>query len=326
MLTIIRLKSRKFRFNDGPSEKTLIKYEAEIALHPPITNTVDLVSIGIKLARSENLPVLPQVVAQVLRVADDPNGSAKALERLMERDPAVTAKILKVANSSYYGHSQIPSVGRAISVLGVNVIRQLVIVVGFQQMTGGTGPAGKFDKIEYWKHSLAAATAARILGKLRAPMKSEELFSAGMMHDIGFLVMERFLAPEFEMIAKRATDEQRPFEYIMRDELGFDQAELGAILAERWNLTSIIQHAIRYHLEPMEDPDHSQTSAIVSAAHTLAEQCGFMPIQQRFYTPEFNYLAQSIIDMPDDQLEVIRNVMIQEVNRAQDLFQLNAAA
>lgn len=262
----------------------------------------------------------------MLKVADDPNGSPKALERLLERDPAMSAKILKVANSAYYGHSHIPSVGRAISVLGINTIRSLVTAVGFQQMVGAKSAAPSLNKLNFWRHSLGTATAARILGKLRLPLKAEELFSAGLMHDIGILVMERFMPAELEQVLKRMNEDFREMHEIEQEMLGFTHAEVGAMLAEKWNLTPVLSNAIHYHHNVMEDEVHQETTAIVAAANVIAQQCTFSTAPMRGRKPEFDFLSAQLIDMPEDQLEVIRNVLIQEVNRAQEAFNLSNAA
>src|SRR5262249_24324776 len=150
------------------------------------------------ISRSENLPVLPQIVSQVLKLADDVEASPKDMERIIERDPAITAKLLRVANSSYYGLHQVSSTGRAISMLGMNAVRSLVVGVAYQQIIAGRTQASHFNKLEYWRHSLGVATAARILAKLKAPMLSEEMYVAGMMHDVGLLVLDRFQPMELD--------------------------------------------------------------------------------------------------------------------------------
>jgi HD-like signal output (HDOD) protein len=285
---------------------------------------VDLQSVAIKLSRSENLPVLSQVAQAVIKLADDPNASPKALERLMERDASISAKILKVANSSYYGSNQVASVGRAISVLGLNTVKSLVTSIAYQQVLTGKPLAPSFDKVALWRHSLATATAARILGKLKLPLKAEELYSAGMMHDVGLMVMERFAPEELEQCLKTAIEERAPLHEVERRILGFDHAEVGGLLADCWSLTPTVRNAILYHHNPIMDETSHETTALVSAANTLAHQCGFS-ILPEIRLGEFDPVAQSILDLPEDQLEVIRNVLQLEISRAQEAFHLTAA-
>ncbi|MBC8065896.1 MAG: HDOD domain-containing protein, partial [Chlorobia bacterium] len=142
----------------------------------PILYYVNLQSLEIKIARSENLPVLPQIVSQIMKLADDPDASPKEMEQIIERDPAVTAKILRVANSSYYGVNNIPSIARAISMLGMNTIRSLIIGVAYQQIISGRTFASHFNKLEFWRHSLGVGTGSRILSKIKIPLSAEELY------------------------------------------------------------------------------------------------------------------------------------------------------
>lgn len=291
----------------------------------PIIESMDLESIEIKLARSENLPVVSQVAQAIIKVADDPTASPKALERVLEREPAISAKILKVANSAYYGSHVVPSVGRAISVLGINTVRSLVTAISYQQMMGGKSVATLFDKQSFWRHSLAAGTAARILGKLRMPLKAEELYSAGMMHDVGILVMDRFADDVLQKCMKSAVDAGISLREAEQIELGFTHADVGGLLAEKWALTPILHYGIKYHHEPMNAPDLTEAVCIIAAASTLANQCGFRSFRSG-PREELDPLVEMTLGMPDDQLEVIRNVLVQEVNRAEAAFGLIQSA
>jgi HD-like signal output (HDOD) protein len=285
---------------------------------------VDLRSLEIKFARSENLPVLPQIVGSVLKVADDPNSSPKLVERVIERDPAVTAKILRVANSAYYGGANVPTIGRAISVLGINTIRSLVVSIAYQQILSGQPFAQLFCKLDFWRHSLAVATGSRILGKIENPVKAEELFCAGMMHDVGLLVLDRFAPEELDRCVRLARDENVDLLVAEREILGFDHTVVGGLLADRWSLSSTIRNAIRFHGEVDKDEQHLQTTSFISVANTLAHQCGFT--HNGPGSAEFDPRAIQALAMPEEQLEVIRVVMNQEILKAQEAFQLKAAA
>jgi HD-like signal output (HDOD) protein len=282
---------------------------------------VDLRSLEIKIARSENLPVLPQIVSQVLKLADDPDASPKEMERIIQSDPAVTAKILRVANSSYYGVNQIPSIGRAISMLGMNTIRSLVIGVAYQQIISGRAIASHFNKLEFWRHSLGVATAARILSKMKMPMKSEEMYVAGMMHDVGLLVMDRFHPLELDKAIQFAVSEEMPLHQSEQLNFGFDHCQIGAMLAESWGLSTIVLHAVRYHHEPEMDDVHRDTTMIIALANHLAHQCGLtnnIPNQPC----EIEDSLLETIGIPREQLDIIKNVVVQEIARAEEAFQI----
>lgn len=286
---------------------------------------VELESLAIKVARSENLPVLPQVATAVLKLADDPNASARNLEKLIERDPALAAKTLRVANSSYYGLSNVSTIARAISLLGLNTIRSLVISVSYQQMISGRVSAKNFDKVAFWSHSLAVATAARILGKMQRPEKSEELYIAGMMHDVGWLVLDRFYPGELEEAIRISQLEKIPMYESETRLLGFHHGAVGGLLAEKWGLPLSLRHSIKYHHDVAEDTEHGEMTAIVSMADFLAHSSALASC-----TPSeavtVDSTAQMMLDLPEQQLKVVGEVMLQEVQRAQAAFHVQLAA
>ncbi len=288
-------------------------------------SSVELESLAIKIARSENLPVLPQVASAVLRLADDPNASARNLEKLIERDPALAAKTLRVANSSYYGLSNVSTIARAISILGLNTIRSLVISVSYQQMISGRISAKNFDKVGFWSHSLAVATAARILGKMQRPEKAEELYIAGMMHDVGWLVLDRFDPGDLEEAIRVSHAETIPMHVSEERLLGFDHGIVGGLLAEKWGLPAPLNSAIRYHHNVAADDTYTDMTAIISMADYLAHASGLgscTPSQCVQPDPH----AKQLLDLPEQQLQVVGEVMLQEVQRAQSAFHVQQAA
>lgn len=291
----------------------------------PIISFVELESLAIKVARSENLPVLPQVATAVLKLADDPNASARNLEKLIERDPALAAKTLRVANSSYYGLSNVSTIARAISILGLNTIRSLVISVSYQQMISGRVSAKNFDKVAFWSHSLAVATAGRILGKMQKPEKAEELYIAGMMHDVGWLVLDRFYPGELEEAIRISHTERIPMHESEMRLLGFHHGSVGGLLAEKWGLPASLRHAIAYHHNVAEDTEHGEMTSIISMADYLAHSCGLGACTPS-ESVQIDLVTQEMLNLPDQQLKVVGEVMLQEVQRAQAAFQIQMAA
>lgn len=283
---------------------------------------MDLRSLEIKIARSENLPVLPQIVSQVLKLADDPEASARDMERIVERDSAITAKILRVANSSYYGLNQVPSVARAISMLGMNTIRSLVVGVAYQQVISGRQQATQFSKLEFWRHSLGVGTAARIIAKMRLPSKAEELYVAGLMHDVGLLAMERFHPVELDKSVSYAVEQGLKLHEAENIMFGFDHARLGLLLAEKWGLSQLVLDAIRFHHEPFADDRNGATTSIIALANELAHQSGLTNSVPAFPTEVDRELLDTV-GLPIEQLDVIKNVMVLEIAKAEEAFQIS---
>ncbi len=287
---------------------------------------MDLDRIALKLSRSENLPALSNVVIAVLKLVNDENTNAKDIEAIMEKDSGLTAKLLRAANSTYYGGYRVHSIDRAVTVLGLNPLKSVILALSFQSICGGTSKVKGFDKVAFWQHSFAAATAARILGKLLNPAKAEDLYSAAMMHDIGLVVMERFLPVELASAIELASTKDIELHKAEREILGYDHSDVGSILAEKWNLPEEIHNAIRYHHSVEQDLLDHDTTIYVSAANTIAHQCGYSTIPlPEGYVPEFDKTVVARMSFPEEQLVVVRSVLNQEVCRARESLLIDAA-
>jgi len=286
---------------------------------------VDLNTLGLKIARSENLPVLNNVVTQVLKTADDPSASARSLERIIERDPALTAKILRVANSSFYGQTNVNSIARAISVLGMNTIRSLVVGVAYQQILATHSNAAAFNRLAFWKNSLATAVAARIIMKLKQPLKSEEMYVAGMMAGVGVLVLDKFLPQKLDLALKTAAERNIPLHIAEREVLGYDHGDIGALLAEKSRLSESIISGIRYANSPFDDRKNFLVAGSVAAALAIAGKIGYTP-DGRPATEELDLELFAALEIAEGQIEPIASVVEGEVQRSSEAFGVQAAA
>lgn len=284
--------------------------------------TVQLASLEIRMARSENLPVLPQAVGEIMRLADDPNSNQREMEKAFEQDPAMTAKILKVANSAYYGGANVPTIGRAISFLGMSAIRSMVVGISFQQMTMNRSESKHFDKLLFWQNSLATAIGSRVLAKLKVPAKGEELYCTGMMHDIGLLIFERFVPKELDEAVELSVRSGKSLIMAEKEVLGFDHAEVGGILAEKWGLNDLMKNGIRYHLDPASDGQFSETTRVVGWANDIAGLCGYGGLGVSKVPSEAELAAK--IGLPPEQMPIIRQVVTQEVEKIQSSFNIAA--
>jgi HD-like signal output (HDOD) protein len=286
---------------------------------------VEFRSLEIKISRSENLPVLPQIASSVIRLADDPDASARDMEILIERDSAIAAKVLRVANSSYYGLSQVPSIKRAISILGMNTVRSLVLGIAYRQIVSARSTSKCFSKVDFWSHSVAVATAAKILAKMKVPGRAEEVYSAGLMHNLGLLVMDRFIPDELDQSICYAQENNVPLHIAERVINDYDHPMIGGLLADRWGLKGSFKSAILYHHNPLEDTENKQITTIVAVADILAHHAGFhnnTPNLVLTIEPEF----LDVIGVPAEQLDPIKAVIIAEVEKVQDALQIRAAA
>jgi putative nucleotidyltransferase with HDIG domain len=213
------------------------------------------------------------MVLQTLKKLDDPKSSAADVADRLSRDEGLVLRVLKLANSAYYGMPRrVSSVTEAISYLGYRTVKSIVLAASvFQHMDRPlTGYA--LDRGDLWHHSLAVAASARhIAGKIpgRKTVDPEEAYIAGMLHDIGKIVLNDYIRFGYGLIVKIVEDQQRPFMEAEREVLGFDHAEVGAQLIEQWQLPQAFVSVARYHHEPESLPDEADPGerALLDVVH-----------------------------------------------------------
>lgn len=204
----------------------------------------------------KDLPTIPMVADEINLNEKKKSLTAKGLSDIISRDPALTAKVLKLANSAYYGLArEVGTLDRAVTILGFDTIKSLALTISVFQVF--RGPGGKVpDLAGLWYHSLAVALAARHLAGSTPEGKAnrslvERAFVGGVLHDIGKIAIARNLPEEMAGILARAGREKRPQSAIEKEVLGFAHQEIGAALADSWNFPEEYLAVIRLHHGPV---------------------------------------------------------------------------
>ncbi len=232
------------------------------------TNPLSLTDL---VASTPDLPTLPAAVTAVIRETESPTASAQSVSRLLQQDPSLAARILRLSNSAYYSLSrQIMEIPEAVVVLGMRTVRNLAMIAGSYPWLVRELKGYELGPQELWAHSLAVATGAQCVAR-RARQNDAEAFSAGLFHNIGKVAMNVWLETRVESLYSFA-GEERNFDDIEREVLGFDHAEVGAHLAESWNLPKPLVRAIRFHHRPEEAND--RLADCVHIADYLAMSAG----------------------------------------------------
>ena len=210
---------------------------------------------------------------EILEVVADPESSALDLGKYIASDPSLSASVLKVVNSAYYGfYRQITSIPSAIVILGFNEVRNIALAAtAFHVLGKGLS---EFDRIQLWCHSSAAALAAEYTaGKLR--IQAEGCFVVGLLHDIGKIALDTLYPGTYLQAADRANLEQRFIREVEREAFGMDHSECGALLAQHWDLPPDIVDAIRHHHDPGLSSEEPPLASLAALANYIAYQAGF---------------------------------------------------
>ena len=227
-----------------------------------------------EVQRIKEISTLPQVMRRVMEIVLDERSSSKDLAREISHDQALTAKILKIVNSAFYGfYRQIASVEQAVVILGYKEIRSIAITVSVVDMIGSKHSRASFDRKKLWEHSIGVGMISDIIRENCCRFE-EAAFVAGLLHDIGKVVLDEYFAPEYDPVVQRFQEEERSLVDIEQETLGITHAEVGYILAERWNLPKSISHAVlKHHQEPRSDSS-TPLEGIVYLSNGLAKQKG----------------------------------------------------
>ncbi len=215
-----------------------------------MANTTRISADEIMTALAE-LPPMPASISEVIAACDDQDMTVGQLSQVILRDQNLTANILKLANSSFYGHARrVTTVTEAVVLLGFSAIKSLAISSHTARVLNRALPGYGLAAGALWQHSLAVAFSARRLAVEVHLAPVEEAFVAGLLHDIGKIVLSTHAGPVFDEIGARARAGGIPFHHVEAEVLGFDHAELGARVAAMWSFPPELEEAIRFHHDP----------------------------------------------------------------------------
>jgi len=223
-----------------------------------------------RLAKIVDLPTLSVIANNIVQITQNPHSSALEVGRAISQDPALVSRILRIANSTFYGFpGTITTVAHAVVILGFVNIRNLVLTASIFKMFSSDAEDGYFDREGFWKHSLACGVTSKLIAKRLGIKNVEEVFIWGLLHDVGKLILDTYFREEFIQVVCMVLEK----EILMRDAeqelLGFDHAAVGGIVADKWNLPPAVIKAIRFHHDPVQARESMRMVAIVHLADVL---------------------------------------------------------
>ncbi len=227
-----------------------------------------------KLAAAvDRMPAFPKSVQKILELTRDVNCSPKDLVQVIETDPVVTVKILRVVNSSYYSLSkQVTSIGHAVVYMGFNGVKNLALSVAAIGMLPNESAAG-FDVQQYLLHSLATAGISKQLALRMDAADPTDCFIAGLLHDFGKIVFAQFMPQEFRKALERSQSDGSSLHRALQDVVGADHAVVGAMLVEKWRFAAPLVETIRSQYGPARQD--SDMIACVFAANQISKKLKF---------------------------------------------------
>ena len=199
----------------------------------------------------QDLPPMPKVLFKIQKLLLDPNSDVEQIAGYIETDQALAAKVLKMANSPFYGMTgKVSTIQHAAIILGFKTLSELTTMAGFSAMMGKKLPGYGYYSDELWKHSLAVALASKMIAEKIEPDLASDALTAGLIHDLGKLILDPYVLDQRESFDELIEEENQTFLIAEKQILGFDHAEIAAEICDHWKFPESLTLAITFHHNP----------------------------------------------------------------------------
>ena len=277
-----RMALQKTAGSDGGAAGVERAPTANVTSTTPVGNRKrDLASL---LDEDVALVSLPHIFTEINRVISDPRSSAVHVADVISKDPNLTARLLRIVNSAFYGFpSKIDTISRAVTVLGSKELSTLALGTSVLNIFNDI-PADLVDMKSFWEHSVACGIAARMIGSYKNIVNTERLFVAGLLHDIGRIIIYKNLPSEGREMLLYARQTDCLLRSAEQEVLGFDHGQIGAMLMQKWKLPVILEQALGYHHQPTQS-QHPLEASLVHIADILINALMIGTSGERFVPP-----------------------------------------
>jgi HD-like signal output (HDOD) protein len=275
------------------------------------------------LKRVKDIPSLPQFVIETLKKLDDPKSSASDVGDTLRKDESLVLRILRLANSAYYGLSRkITVVPEAISYLGFKTVKSIVLAASVYKFMDGAFTGYSLDRGDLWRHSQAVAATSRFLSEKVRAGDPEEAYIGGLMHDIGKIILNDYVRFGYSIILRLVDEDGVPFCEAERQVLGFDHAQVGGLVMEQWNLPDAYSYVTIYHHIPEELPkDCEEYRKVLDVVHVANSLCLMLGIGIGADGMQYNVSTDSLERLGiADKTEQLMGEFVDIISAMEDSF------
>ncbi|WP_285905519.1 HDOD domain-containing protein [Pseudodesulfovibrio pelocollis] len=257
----------------------------------------------------DDLPYSPEVLGKLFaQTGDSSMASLEDVGKTVGKDQGLTTRILRVANSAYYGlQAEVVSVSRAAAVLGMHEIRNIVLTLGVNGLTAGYTMPDDFDLAEYWRHQFYVGMIAREVSRVTEVGKSDIMFTAGLLHDIGKLIVALRRPADWAAIRELADEEGIPDAEAEDEYWGLDHAVIGALVLKSWDLPPALVEPVNWHHAPELSPGHSNEATVICladcAAHAVDDDDEYFVSRLQALCPDLEMELDEIMEVAEELAE-----------------------
>jgi len=256
-----------------------------------LQDVVDLVS-------DSDISSIKNITSGIIRIINNPESSARDLKELIEIDPPLTAKILRISNSSYYySRTQISSIEQAVVWLGFETLKEIALSQKVCEIFRSDKTIHGYSRTKLWKHSIAVALLGKMIYRMEYGEPGENIYAAGLLHDIGIIALDQFFRDEFISLLKTAYKEKREFVEGERELWGYTHQDIGGKIAEEWLFPTELCLSIGCHHLPSEELEES-VSKICSTLYVADHLCHEYGFESGIsHTPDYELFNQKMEEL-----------------------------
>jgi putative nucleotidyltransferase with HDIG domain len=279
------------------------------------------ISLDELIGRIDGMSTLPQVAMSVIKIASDPDAGAADLKRVVEGDPALSVRVIRIVNSASCGvRTEVNNLHQAISLLGFSTVRNLALTASVSTLFQNDRPIGTYRRTDLWRHMVSVGICARLVAIRRKLANFEDAFLAGLLHDIGIVLEDEYVHEPFCKVIQ-ALNESRTLPEVEQEILGFSHANLGERVAESWKFPPLVRAAIRYHHASTNyKGSDAEIVRCVEIANVVCTLKGITSVGRKVMRPApdvfqaMNYQKQDLVVLATD--------LDREIRMNENLFEL----
>jgi len=271
------------------------------------------------------IPSLPEIFYQFKEVMDDPDSSFEEIGNIVGHDPGLTARLLKIVNSAFFGFpQQVETISHAIGIVGREPLTDLVLSTVVMDQFNDI-PQSSMNMKSFWKHSIACGLAARIVASQKKETNPEQFFVAGLLHDIGLMALCITQPSLFLDAALRSKFKKETLHTAETEIMGFNHADVGGFLLKTWKLSKVLEEAVGFHHNPAGASQYSLEASVIHIADILADDSHSLKLglstEVSTTHPTLDEDALKCIELPADvYLSTIRRQMEKEFEQTVQIF------
>ena len=236
------------------------------------------------------IPSLPIIYTKISEMLNNPRSSISDIGKIISTDSGLTVRLLRLANSAFYGFSsEINTIDRALIVIGTKELHDLVLATTVLSMFKSMS-SKSINMEAYWRHNIACGVAAKTIAVFRRDVKIEQFFVAGILHDIGRLLLLSNIPDRIDLALQRSESKNKLLYEVERQVIGFDHGQLGKTLLSRWNIPANLIDMVGYHHQPQNSDNFSVETSIIHIADIIVHALELGDNGEKF-VPQLNEQA-----------------------------------